>query len=407
MKSPETCRRILAKQWESPTYRENRLLGGHDAWPIEIPIGRPTSRSLSNDLDAVKHHMEVWRKVRIGEVLWKKLRYRAAASEVEVPVAWRLNKPTEWIDAIREPRVRAEFDAMAKWVEHSAPIFHRLLIRKRSLWNSKPAEEVLQALRIAGELTPGCAQDMPLRTLGLVGTDTKFFERHSGLIAALLDERFEGEVSRIGLEDFLGAYRESEHWLLIYDMDGGLLPYRRLRIRSLDLSSTPLPGERLLLIENESCLHQLPEAAGTIAVLGTGFDLRWTDAEWLRERSVGYWGDLDTWGLAFLGKARRSIPHLQPLLMTSEVFGQFQSKAVREPVHAGIEPPAGLTEPEQDLYRSLLSTEPSRLEQEFLSRDVVHAAIRQWLDGTSQVTVQEELTAEGAERRGGTVDGGS
>ncbi|AMV34414.1 hypothetical protein VN12_19980 [Pirellula sp. SH-Sr6A] len=378
MKSPEACRRILAKQWESPTYRETRLLGGHDVWPISIPIGRPPSRWMWQELDRVKRHIDAWRNVRVGEVLWKKVRYRAAASDVEVPFSWRLHRPSEWIDAIHDRRVRDEFDAMAKWVEHSDPLFHRLLIRRRSLWTGKPEEEVIQALRVAEELTPGCAEAQPLRSLGLVGTDTKFFERHSSLIAALLDERFEGEVSRIGLEDFLGAYRESEHWLLVYDMDGGLLPYRRLRIRSVDLSSTPLPGDRVLLIENESCLHQLPACPGTIAVLGTGFDLGWTDALWLRERSVGYWGDLDTWGLAFLAKARRSLPHLQPLLMTSEVFGHFQWKAVREPVHAGIEPPVGLTELEQDLYRWLLSTDRGRLEQEFLSREVVHAAIRQW-----------------------------
>jgi hypothetical protein len=123
MKSLEACRRILAKQWESPTVREGRLLGGQSVWPIQLAIGRPSSRSLSNNLDTVKGHVEAWRGVTVGEVLWKKVRYRTTGSEVEVPAYWRLSKPTEWVDAIRDKRVHAEFEAMARWVEHSPPPF--------------------------------------------------------------------------------------------------------------------------------------------------------------------------------------------------------------------------------------------------------------------------------------------
>lgn len=380
MKSPEACRRILAKQWESPTVREGRLLGGQSVWPIQLAIGRPSSRSLSKDLDTVKRHVEAWRGVNVGEVLWKKVRYRTTGSEVEVPAYWRLSKPTEWVDAIRDKRVHAEFEAMARWVEHSPPVFHRLMVRKRSLWIGKPVEEVLHALSIAEKITPGCAEARPLRAMGLFGADTKFFERHFRLIVELLDERFEGEVSRIGLEDFLGAYRESEHWLLVYDLDGGLLPFRRMRLRSVDLQRQPLPGQRILLVENESCIYQLPDLAGTIAVLGSGFDLNWTDTDWLRARGVAYWGDIDTWGLAFLAKARQSIPQLMPVLMTSDLFDRFERKAVREPIIAGIEPPVGLTPTEQDLYKKLIQSQRGRLEQELIPREDVHAALWKWLD---------------------------
>lgn len=378
MKSPEDCRRVLAKQWESPTFREDRLLGGQDAWPIRISIGRPSSKLLASELDTVKRHVEAWRKVTVGNVLWKKVRYRVTGSEVEVPAYWQLSKPTEWIDAIRDKQPRSEFEAMARWVEHSHPSFHRLMVRKRSLWRDKSVEDVLQALSIAEKITPGCADAKPLRTMGLFGVDTKFFERNARLILELLDERFEGEASRIGLEDFLGAYRESEHWLLVYDLDGGLLPFRRMRLRSVDLQRQPLPGRRILLIENESCVFHLPDLEGTVAVLGSGFDLNWTDTDWLRGRSVAYWGDIDTWGLVFLAKARQSLPQLTPLLMTSELFEIYEKKAVREPVTAGIEPPPGLMQAEQILYEKLVQSQRGRLEQELLSREDVHAALQKW-----------------------------
>ncbi len=46
-------------------------------------------------------------------------------------------------------------------------------------------------------------------------------------MTAMLDVRYEGEVSKLGLETFLNAHRDDDHWLLIFDLDGGLLRSRR------------------------------------------------------------------------------------------------------------------------------------------------------------------------------------
>ena len=72
----------------------------------------------------------------------------------------------------------------------------------------------------------------------------------------------------------------------------------------------------------------------TIAVLGAGLNLGWLAAPWLQERSVAYWGDLDTWGLHMLAIGRHHLPHLQALLMDAATFSAHQHLAVAEPVHA-------------------------------------------------------------------------
>jgi hypothetical protein len=55
------------------------------------------------------------------------------------------------------------------------------------------------------ESTLGCATGQPLRMLSVDGNGTKFFERHSRLITRLLDQRYDHEISRIGLDVFLEA----------------------------------------------------------------------------------------------------------------------------------------------------------------------------------------------------------
>jgi hypothetical protein len=136
----------------------------------------------------------------------------------------------------------------------------------------------------------------------------------------------------------------------------------------------------LLIIENESCQHCLPEAEDTIAVLGTGFDLSWTEGQWLATKRVAYWGDIDTWGMQFLSKARSAIPDLNALLMSEEVFDQFIQAAVAEPVVAGTTIPESLTADESRLYSRLLRESAGRLEQEFLPQSYVQTRVLNWVN---------------------------
>ncbi len=378
MKSPSELAAALRRQWENADKRESRLPGAAESWPLEISIGRPAAKTLANNLDLVKEHIAGWRNPPVGEVVWEPIRYRAAAEAVDIPVRWILRQPTDWVAACADRRMREEFSAMTLFAEHTDARFHSLLIRRRSLWRGKSTDEVLQAARLALALQPGIAEGRPLRMLSLEGIDTKFFERHGRLVTALLDVRFDGDVSRIGLESFLGAMSDTEHWLLVIDLDGDLLPFQKLRIRSSELAGAALPGSQLIIIENERCQHHLPSIPDTVAVLGAGFDLAWTAAEWVSQKRVAYWGDIDTWGLKFLATARESIQHLDALLMDAVTFEEFATAAVPEPVVAGPEPPAHLTTSEQALYHRLLKEAKGRLEQEFLPEQLVRSTLFDW-----------------------------
>jgi hypothetical protein len=380
MKSPAELRIVLRRQWEAAATREARLLGDSDGWPIIASIGRPKPKTFASDLDSVRRHVDDWRCVKIGEVVWVAVSYRAASSPVEMPLYWKLRQPAEWVAACEDRAMREECESMSVFIRQTDARFHSLLIRNRSLWHGKAIDEILQAARLALALEPRCADNRPLRTLSLEGIDTKFFERNSRLVTALLDARFDGEVSRIGLEPFLGARSDGDHWLLVMDLDGSLLPFQKQRVRSSELKVKPLPGKRILIVENETCQHLLPDVSDAIAVLGSGFDLEWTEGPWLHSKQIGYWGDIDTWGLQFLAAARQRLPHLDALMMTPDIYEQHLDAAVPEPIIAAAEAPVGLNAVERLLYERLLKERRGRLEQEFLSGTVVHEVIHDWCD---------------------------
>lgn len=326
----------------------------------------------------MREHIRAWREVGIGEVEWGAVNYRSVAEAVELPLHWVVRTPEEWAEAANDRAVRQEFALFARILAATDSCFHPLIIRQRQLILGRSAEETIQACRVAQAIEPGCAQGRPLRALSIAGCDSKFFERNRTLIGRLLEVRFGPEALEAGLEGFLGALDEGERWLLVAPLDGGLLPFEQLRVRSSELARTPLPAGRVLIVENERALYQLPAMADTVAVLGAGLNLGWLGADWLGGRYLAYWGDIDTWGLSMLAEARRRQPRLCALLMDTAVFEAYEGQAVPEPAQAGETPAAGLTAEEVDLYRRLLDSPRGRLEQEFIPAEAVAQAVRAW-----------------------------
>ncbi len=378
MKSPAELSSKLAKQWHRPNLRVERLLSS-DAWPIEIGIGKPTSTQFSQKAAEVEHHIQAWKSIDIGEVVWKSVKYQAGAEAVKLPLRWRIRTPSEWVAASDDETVTNEFRCLESIVNNVRELYWELLVRERNLWRNKDPQEVVATAKLADSLYPGAAQGMPLRLMAGHAVDTKFFERHGLLLTRLLDERFQGEASEQGLPGFLGAYEENEHWVLMIPLDRGLLPFRRQRVTTSELSQSDLPAKNILIVENEQCYHHLPDLPDTIAILGAGLDLSWLDSKVFERKKIGYWGDMDTWGLSMLSRARLHAPDLEPILMNLAVFEQFRGGcAVPEPVTAGSTPPEGLTGSEASFYCYLLEQDNGRLEQEYLPVSQVQTVLRAW-----------------------------
>jgi hypothetical protein len=378
MKTPADLAARWLKQWRLADNREVRLLHA-DAWPIALGIGRPTAAELTHQIDRVRDHLQRWRAVTIGQVAWEPVNFRSASEPVIVPVSWQLHRPAEWATATGDPSVDAEFARLQRLLHAIDSRFHRLIVRQPFLTEDKRIADVVAAAKVALELTPGCACGRPLRALSVGGIDTKFFERHRTLMTQLLDVLFDGEVDNLGLEGFLGALDDTDHWLLIAPLERGLLPFRQLRVRTKELMDATLPGSRVLVVENESSLYQLPQVSDTVAILGAGLDLGWLEAPGFDGKQLAYWGDLDTWGLQMLATARGYRPQLRALLMTRDIFDAYAAlSAVAEPSPAAESPPMALTESESMLYCHMLTLERGRLEQEFLPADQVHHAVETW-----------------------------
>lgn len=381
MYSPDEMRKKLARQWDSAKLRAERLLPPGN-WPLYLPIGKPSAKIFAEQTQRVLRHVQLWRQVTIGRVEWEEVSYRANDGPVSMPCRWLLNTPSDWLNAAADPAVSREFRLLEGIIEQVDPIFHPLLVSHRALWRRKNPQDIISAARLACRLEPGCAKGRPLRLLSRMGVDTKFIENNISLLTRLLDVRFSGEASAQGLITFLDAFDESNHWVLVAPLSPGLLPFRKCRVTTAELAETILPASRILVIENEQCLHQLPALSDTIAILGCGLDVQWLSSPTMDEKHIAYWGDMDSWGLLMLARARRCRPTLDVLLMDRELFEQYANhSAVPEPVKAQETIPDGLLNEEAGFYRYLTGLQRGRLEQEFLPVGIIEEALVWWQKG--------------------------
>lgn len=388
MKSPGDLAERLERQWRSADTREARLLNPVEHWPLKLAIGKPSARQASEEAGLIRSHLAAWRGVSIGEVHWETVRYRDLSQAVSVPTHWELPTPSSWAQASGSREVQSQFSALSALISAADPVFHRYFVRQRS-WLSKPLDEVVAAAKLAAELEPACLAGRPLRMLGGQDIDSKFAERHGSLLIALLDIRYSGLASELGLGPFLDAAQESDHWLLVVDLDGDLLPFKRMRLRAQDLMSHVLPGNRLLVVENERCLYLLPDLPRTIAILGAGLNLGWLRGPIVRDKALAYWGDIDTWGLRMLATVRRHQPKVSALLMDEATFANNRKHAVVEPRPVDALPDDELTASEKRLWMKLVADDSGRLEQELLPQDLVADTMRDWVaaDAPAEITV--------------------
>ena len=125
MKSPTELSQRWARQWEVADTREQRLLLA-EAWPVSLPIGKPTPAQFMRQTDLVREHLQRWRAVTVGRVICETVAFRSGSEPIEVPVRWVLSNPSEWVAACSDPLIARDYERLDRLVSAVEPLFRRL-----------------------------------------------------------------------------------------------------------------------------------------------------------------------------------------------------------------------------------------------------------------------------------------
>ncbi len=402
---PEDIIASKRKQWRQPG-KLKRLLKDESAFPLHISLKPPRGNAALVDIRHFQTFVSSWKAFsadenrRAGEVYWENRRFRALA-EQSIPTKLVLPDVGAFASLLGEHETR-ELNAWQSQITHllnaldplwqsEAPaaqqkksaLFSALIDHLETL-NKFDRSDLGLLVKLIPQLTQGMGNGSYLRALPVIFVDTKFIENHlrmiESIVAALIDEA----VKDMGLLNWLDCQGKPKDWLLIKPLceqtQAALGGIPLLRLSSETLRKFALPARNILIIENEQSCLALNHMTDTIAIAGGGKNVAWMTATWLAAKRVGYWGDIDSEGLAILSDARSKLSTITSLMMDARTVENYQERMVAEPDSVAKEPIA-LTESELDLLRSLRSKKyvNTRLEQERLPMDYVIKTINAWI----------------------------
>ena len=226
-----------------------------------------------------------------------------------------------------------------------------------------------------------------LRQIDLPGIDTKFTEKHMGLLSQWLDltlqegmvddssRSFERRYGFLGKPELV-RFRLLDSNLYYRGCSDITLPAKQFC--DLFQPGQSLPIERVFVIENDICALTLPLSQRSLVIFGRGYFFdHLAECAWLHRVEIWYWGDIDTHGFAILNQFRILFPHTRSFLMDRATLLEHKSSWGLEP-----KPCTGvlnhLDAKEASLYQELIAgglQENLRLEQELVGYTRVESAI--------------------------------
>ena len=346
---------------------------GERSWPRRLRLNGPTTATLAGSFEDVRSWAE---DLRAGAK-----NYRLVERDVRSMVLGKNRIPCEaWLDTlpdalalIGKTKDAARFTELVRSTRARQPVLLPWLEKRPHV--ALGLEQELQRLfSVIDWLQAHPRPGIYLRQVDIAGVDSKFIESHRGVLAELLDLALPAEAIEwpaTGVDQFCQRYGFTDKPL-------------RIRLRWLEPSTAGhgtdvtitqsafeqlnTPVSHVFITENEVNFLAFPDRVSAMVIFGGGFGGldRLRSAAWLHQRSVFYWGDVDTHGFAMLHQLRSYLPHVQSLLMDSDTLMAHADHWGHEPQAQQRDLPR-LTPDERGVYDALRDNRirPGlRLEQE-------------------------------------------
>ena len=383
----------LRKRWATGSYLRD-YAQGQTFTPIELPVRAPSAAELLDRFDDAVRWAERFQRdshtsdgaarfvVTNRTVTGKMLGANQLPARIRVESFGQL---CELLETTPDVRV---LDAILKQTRVTAPDLvpwvatHPLrAIEHHGIW----ADLLATVAWIAASNT----ERLYLRQIDLEGVDTKFLDRHRGLLdelltAALPPERVDSRYTAGEFARKFGFLAKPTYTRLRLLSPDPAFPsgVSELTLRNEELAGLELSASTVFIVENEVSYLAFPAVADSIVVFGSGFGVAGLgELPWLDSREIVYWGDIDTHGFDILHRLRNRFASASSILMDEETLLAHRRQWVSEPSPTS-RPLGNLTATESALYKDLIDDrhgQAVRLEQERVRFSLVCRALEPWM----------------------------
>jgi hypothetical protein len=317
--TPEDVRAQVERLWERGRILASRLVG-EPLFPLTLRLVRPTARELGESFTEARawiRSLEAGSRRATGhgyEVVYGDINHRQLGPN-RLPRSVLVPSEQDALALIGKRRQSETFDRLVNVTKDPCPEL-LIWIAKHPLELLERAAEWERILAVVRWLRSHPRPGIYTRQIGVTGTHTKFLEMHKRLLAELLDLALPTEAidrQAVGMQGFEQRYGLAAKPALVRfrALD------KRAAICGLDDVSTPvaqfarldLPVRRVFITENEINGLAFPPVDDSIIIFGLGYGIeQLACVPWLADKTVLYWGDLDTHGFAILDRLRALLP---------------------------------------------------------------------------------------------------
>ena len=348
--SPTDLRAQVQKLWDKGDLLSPLVQGGAVP-PRRLRLIVPSSTELSERFDEVR----VWMKaLGCNAQSSEAPRYRIVLREFRHRVLGVNAVPEEvWLDTLDDALalIGKQKDAkrFASMVLLARDRHTALLpwLEKRPLNALALADAWPRLLNVVAWLQAHPRPGIYLRQVDLPGVDSKFMEAHRGVLSELQDLALPVDAvdtSATGATMFCRRYgfRDKPLRIRFRLLDASVAMLARgvvpavgdldITLTQADFAELRLPVNRVFITENEVNFLAFPAVPDSMVIFGAGYGFEvLAGAHWLLERSVYYWGDIDTHGFAILDQLRAQLPQVQSMLMDRATLLAHHSQWGDEP----------------------------------------------------------------------------
>ncbi|MBN8823359.1 MULTISPECIES: Wadjet anti-phage system protein JetD domain-containing protein [unclassified Spirosoma] len=345
---------------------------GEDLFPMVIPVNKTLDRR--GGMDAIFEQqrellLNAKNKTGRGYTLDLKLNAKTGQSEIRKISVDTLADFLYFLDK------EAEYQRFIRNVEQiriSSPMLLPLLERMPQLVIEQ-ADKWPDLLKVITYFLQHPKPQQYVRSLP-IAVPTKFIETNRPVLRILLDHLIPDHLNADETDFYKRFHVYVEESLVkIRFLDENLRIYPALSHISVWLSefrTLCLGGSRVFIIENLTSFLTFPNLPDSIAIWGGGFAVTLLGGtDWLLDKQLYYWGDLDAHGFQILDQCRKHFPQTQSLLMDRATFDAHKHLRGKGEQVSVTELP-NLTDDEQALFQ-LLNQNGWRIEQERLGEEWV------------------------------------
>ncbi len=379
--TPASVRVRLRRRWDTGIALSERARGREFA-AVDVPIRGPTASELGPRYAEVAAWVREWANQAGPYTLSTKVIGARRTGANEIPDRIRietLDDLATFLGTSDQARRHSDLMELAKTV---APEVYSWVVDKpmRALAHEAEFDRLLACVRW---LADNVDRDRYLREIDAPGVDTKFVERHRGILSELVDlvvgspadQRSRDFAARYGFRDKPTRVR-----VRVLDAATSFLPagITDVELPTDEFVSHPFGVERVFLVENEVTCLAFPPVPRSLLIFGGGYAVsRVSRLDWLQDVRLHYWGDIDTHGFRILNLLRSRFPDASSMLMDRATLLAHEAHWDREPSPVNVHLPH-LTADEAALYRDLVEDvfgPAVRLEQERIGYSRIEAVV--------------------------------